>query len=241
MSRFAGFPGLSEAQSVDFGALGAAMSGMRGGFAAGGPVSFSPAPEPKHFRPAAPGGNPTAGWDPFDPMGENGKADSQAAHDAVEAARAEGFAEGMAAAERMAAERGEVDAQALARIAASLEQMSGFDRDALAGRLRQTVLFLVSRLIGETGVSVELLAKRIEAAVELLADSAEAAMLKLNPEDLPLVEAQVPAAVTPAADPEIERGGFRIETRTTSIEDGPGAWLDQLAAALDRAALPDAG
>ena len=67
MSRFAGF---SEARSVDFGALGAAMSGMRGGFAAGGPVHFSPAPEPRHFRPANPGANPTAGWDPFDPMGD---------------------------------------------------------------------------------------------------------------------------------------------------------------------------
>jgi flagellar assembly protein FliH len=238
MSRFAGF---SEARSVDFGALGAAMSGMRGGFAAGGPVSFSPAPEPKHFRPATPGANPTAGWDPFDPMGESGKGGPQAAHDGLDAARAEGFAEGMAAAERMAAERGEADAQALARIAAALESMSGFDRDALAGRLRQTVMFLVSRLIGEAGVSAELLTRRIDAAVALLSDSAEVAVLKLNPEDLPLVEPQVPAGVAPAADPEIERGGFRIETRTTTIEDGPGAWLNQLAAALDRAALPDAG
>jgi flagellar assembly protein FliH len=39
----------------------------------------------------------------------------------------------------------------------------------------------------------------------------------------------------------MERGGFRIETRSTAIEDGPSAWLNQLAAALDRAALPDAG
>jgi flagellar assembly protein FliH len=145
----------------------------------------------------------------------------------------------MATAERMAAERGEVDAQALARIADGLEAMSGFERDALASRLRQTVMFLVSRLIGEAGVSAELLGKRIEAAVALLADSAEAAVLKLNPEDLPLVESQLPATVAPAADPGIERGGFRIETRTTSIEDGPAAWLNQLAAALDRAALSD--
>ncbi|WP_309503281.1 MULTISPECIES: FliH/SctL family protein [Sphingomonas] len=226
---------------MDFGALGAAMSGMRGGFAAGGPVHFSPAPQPQHFRPATPGANPTAGWDPFDPMGEKGNSDRQPPHDAIDAARAEGFAEGMAAAERMAAERGEADAQALARIAAGLEAISAFDRDALAGRLRQTVMFLVSRLIGEAGVSAEMLGRRVESAVALLADSAEAAVLKLNPEDLPLVEAQLPATVTAVADVEIDRGGFRIETRTTSIEDGPDAWLAQLAAALDRAALPDAG
>lgn len=236
-SRFAG---TAEAQPVDFGALGAAMSGMRGGFAAGGPVHFSPAPQPQHFRPATPGANPTAGWDPFDPMGEKERA-PQATFDAVEAARAEGFAEGMAAAERMAAERGEADAQALARIAAGLEAMSGFDRDALASRLRQTVMFLVSRLTGEAGVSAELLTRRIEAAVALLADSAEIAVLKLNPEDLPLVDSQLPANVAAAEDAEIERGGFRIETRTTSIEDGPSAWLNQLAAALDGAAVSDAG
>ena len=238
MSRF---PGAADAKAVDFGALGAAMSGMRGTFAAGGPVHFSPAPEPRHFSPATPGANPTAGWDPFDPQGVKTKAAPQDAHAAIDAARAEGFAEGMAAAERMAAERGEADAQALARIAAGLETMTGFDRDALASRLRQTVLFLVNRLVGETGISGELLAQRIDVAAGLLADSAEAAVLKLSPEDLPLIESQVPAGLTPMADASIERGGFRIETRTTSIEDSPGAWLSQLAAALDRTALPDAG
>ena len=234
MSRFAG---AAEAQAVDFGMLGAAMSSMRGGFAERGAAGASG--EPKHFRPANPGANPTAGWDPFDPMGDRPRTDSHVAQDAIEAARAEGFAEGMAAAERMAAERGEADAQALARIAAGLEAMSGFDRDALAGRLRQTVLFLVSRLVGETGVSAALFNQRIEAAVALLADSAEAAVLKLNPQDMALIEAHVPALLAPVADPAIERGGFRIETRTTSIEDGPGAWINQLAAAHDRAALPD--
>jgi flagellar assembly protein FliH len=231
------FAGSADARAVDFGALGAAMSGMRGGFAENGPVHFSPAPEPKHFRPADPGFKPTAGWDPFDPLGERPKSDG--APDAIEAARADGFAEGMAAAERMAAERGEADAQALGRIAAALEATAGFDRDALAARLRQTVLFLVSRLIGEAGVSADLLTKRIEAAVALIADSAEPAMLRLNPDDLKLLEGHVPAPLLAVQDPAVERGAFRIETRSTAIEDGPAAWLNQLAAALDRAALPD--
>jgi flagellar assembly protein FliH len=234
MSRFTG---ASEARAVDFGALGAAMSGMRGGFAEGGPVGFSPAPEPKHFRPADPGFKPTAGWDPFDPLGDKPKTDIGS--DAIDAARAEGFAEGVATAERMAAERGEADAQALARIAAVLEATAAFDRDALASCLRQTVLALVTRLVGEAGVSAELLTGRIEAAVTLIADSAEPAMLRLNPEDLKLLEGHVPAPLLAVQDPAIERGGFRVETRSTAIEDGPSAWLNQLAAALDRAALPD--
>jgi flagellar assembly protein FliH len=234
MSRFTG---ASEARAVDFGALGAAMSGMRSGFAEGGPVGFSPAPEPKHFRPADPGFKPTAGWDPFDPLGDKPKTDIGS--DAIDAARAEGFAEGMATAERMAAERGEADAQALARIAAVLEATAAFDRDALASCLRQTVLALVTRLVGEAGVSAELLTGRIEAAVALIADTAEPAILRLNPEDLKLLEGHVPAPLLAVQDPAIERGGFRVETRSTAIEDGPSAWLNQLAAALDRAALPD--
>lgn len=235
------FAGAVEARTIDFGGLGAAMSGMRGSFAERGPVHFSPAPDPQHFRPANPGTNPTAGWDPFDPLGDKARpAPVPEPQDPIDSARAEGFAEGMAMAERMAAERGEVDAQALARIAAGLEAMGVFDRDALATRLRQTVLLLVTRMIGDVGVSAEHLTGRIDAAIALLADSSEAASLKLNPQDLPLIESHIPARVAPVADASIERGGFRIETRTTSIEDGPGAWLNQLTAALDRAALPDA-
>lgn len=235
MSRFGG---TGEARPVGFDALGAAMSGMRGGFAEGGPVHFSPAPEPRHFSPADPGSNPTAGWDPFDPLGTKPKSDAPA--NTVDAARAEGFAEGMATAERMAANRGEADAQALGQLASLLEMMSGFDRDALASRLRQTVLFLVSRLVGEAGVPQDLLNQRIDAAVALLADSSEMAQLRLNPADLVLVDGHQPARVRLVADETIGRGGFRIETRTTSIEDSPHAWLDQLAAALDRTALPGA-
>jgi flagellar assembly protein FliH len=236
MSRFSG---ASEARTIDFGALGAAMSGLRGGFSEGGPVHFSPAPEPKHFRPLNPGVNPTEGWDPFDPLGESGPAAPEAP-DQITAARAEGFAEGMAAAERMAAERGESDAQALAEIAGLLQMMSGFDRDALATRLRQTVMFLVTRLVGEAGVSAELLTQRIEAATALIADSSELAQLRLNPVDLALVEGHHPERVTLVADETIGRGGFRIETRTSTIEDGPANWIEQLGAALDRAALPGA-
>jgi flagellar assembly protein FliH len=234
MSRFAG---ASEARTIDFGALGAAMSGLRGSFSEGGPVHFSPAPEPKHFRPANPGVNPTEGWDPFDPLGA-GETPAPQTPDPITAARAEGFAEGMAAAERMAAERGEADAQALAEIAGLLQMMSGFDRDALATRLRQTVMFLVTRLVGEAGVSAELLTQRIEAATALIADSSELAQLRLNPADLVLVEGHHPERVTLVPDETIGRGGFRIETRTSSIEDGPANWLAQLAAALDGTALP---
>lgn len=234
-----GSAGNGDARAVDAAALGVAMSGMKRGFSAFAPVHFSPAPEPKHFRPANPGTNPTEGWDPFDPLGEKAGVATDV-FDPVEAARAAAFAEGMAAAERMAADRGEADAQALGQLVGLLEMMSAFDRDALASRLRQTVLFLVTRLVGEVGVSSDLLTQRIEAAVGLLSDHSEMAQLRLNPADLVMVDGHQPARVTLIADEAIGRGGFRIETRATSVEDSPTAWLAQLSAALDRAALPDA-
>lgn len=239
----------AEARAIDASALGRFMSGMRGGFAArdvasfarpegdgaDGPVSFSPAPPPKHFSPADPDSNPTEGWDPFDATATAPAADPAPpaqAFDAVSIARAEGFVEGQKAAT--------VDQESIERLAAALARINGFDREALAGRLRQTVLYLVSRLIGETGVSGDLLAGRISAAVELIADSSEPALLRLNPDDLKLVEGRFPDRVFAVADKAVERGGFLIETKTTVIEDGPGAWLAQLAAAIDRTALPDA-
>lgn len=234
-----GSAGNGDARPVDAAALGAAMSGMRSGFSSFAPKHFSPAPEPKHFRPANPGTNPTEGWDPFDPLGEKAGGATDV-YDPVEAARAAAYAEGIAAAERMAAERGEADAQALGQLVGLLQMMSAFDRDALATRLRQTVLFLVTRLVGEVGVSTDLLTQRIDAAVALLADHSEMAQLRLNPADLVLVEGHQPAHVTLVPDEAIGRGGFRIETRATCVEDGPTAWLAQLSAALDRAALPGA-
>lgn len=242
--------GFGEARPVDVGALGAAMSGMRGGFAELGIEALAradadPAPaEPRHFRPAHPGLKPTAGWDPFDPQGGRTPAppasEPEQAFDALEAARAEGFAEGMAAAERMAATRGEADAAALAKLTAALEALAPVERDGLAARLRQTVLYLVTRIVGETGVAPERLAARIDAAAQLLADNSDPATLRLNPDDFALLEGRLPARVLTIADGQIERGGFRIETRTTAIEDGPTAWLGQLAAAIDRAPLPAA-
>lgn len=244
------FPGADEARRVDVGALGAAMSTMRGGFSALGgdglpraePVHFSPAPGPKHFRPADPAANPTAGWDPFDPLGakKSPEPEPQAAPDTTEAARAEGFAEGMAAAEKMTAAAIRDNLDAMERLASALDRVGALDREALAARLRQTVLYLVTRLVGETGVSTDLLSARIEAAVQLLADTTEPVALRLNPEDHALVQGRFGGRIAASADPGLERGGFRIETRSTLIEDGPSAWLTQLAAAIDRAPLPDA-
>ncbi|RYE88646.1 MAG: flagellar biosynthesis protein FliH [Hyphomicrobiales bacterium] len=192
----------------------------------------APPVQPRHFEPIDPMVNPTEGWDPFAAVTPEGFGDP------IAAAREAGYAEGHAAA------LAEIDA-ALGREAALLDQVSTalaqgahFDRDRMAGHLRQTVLHLVTRLVGEVGVAPDVLTGRIEAAVGLLADKAESALLRLHPDDVALVQGKLATNVFPIADPHQKRGGFKIESASTIVEDGPDLWLEQLAAAIDRVPIP---
>lgn len=181
---------------------------------------------PRSFVPAEPGANPTAGWDVF-------AADAKPYVDPVEAARAEGYAAGLAAA---AAEAGRDQALADDIVAALQGRL---DRDRVAQQLRQTVLFLVGKIVGETGVAPDILAGRIEAATDLLSDSAESAMLRVHPDDVALLDGRLPATVFAVGDAAVARGSFVMESASTIVEDGPELWLDQLAQAIDRVAVPE--
>lgn len=207
----------------------------------GEPVSFSPAAVesigrrngaqsagPRHYAPADPSANPTEGWDPF------------ASADPIAAARAAGFADGRAAvlAELDAAQGRE--AALLDQVSNALAKAAHFDRERMAGHLRQTVLHLVAKMVGEVGIAPDVLSARIAAAVDLLADGAESALLRLHPDDVPLVEGKLPASVFPVGDPHVQRGGFVIESASTIVEDGPDLWLEQLAQAIDRVPIPPA-
>jgi flagellar assembly protein FliH len=205
------------------------------------PAGFAPAdlrdrasaPRPRHFSPADPSTNPTAGWNPLDVHAEP-------SHfiDPVESAHSAGFEEGLAAAAAAARDAMTRDAALVAGLGDALAGSGRIDREQIARQLRQTVLFLVTRLVGEIGVSADLLAARVDSATELLADSAESALLRLNPADLALVDAMLPKTVFAAGDATLERGSFVLESASTIVEDGPDLWLDQLAAAFDRAAVP---
>lgn len=202
------------------------------------PRSFAPqAPGgPRHFAPLDPDANPTEGWNPFDADG--GAPEGDGFVDPIEAARAAGYAEGAAAAQAaQAAERGGLDAFGRA-LAAAFADEARVDRDQVARQLRQTVMYLVTRLVGETGVSADLLNQRVGAAVDLLADAAESAILRLHPDDMALVDGKLPKTVFAVADAALERGAFALESASTIIEDGPSQWLEQLAQAVDRVGPP---
>jgi len=193
------------------------------------------AAQPKHFAPADPDANPTEGWDPFDATAE-----ASPFVDPVAAAHAAGYAEGLAAALGQGGEDFERRQALLGDLTGALASAARFDREATARQLRQTVMFLVTKAIGETGVSADLLARRIEAAADLLSNAAESAILRVSPEDVALLEGLLPGAIFPVGDALVARGSFVLESASTIVEDGPELWLEQLASALDRVALPPA-
>lgn len=197
------------------------------------PTGFAAQSGPKHFSPADKDANPTEGWDPLDPASE-----AETFLDPLAAAHAAGYAEGMATAATTAQESGARDRALLIELAAALSGNDRLDRDKVAAQLRQTVLFLVSKLVGEIGVSPDLLAHRIEAAADLLADSAEAALLRVHPDDVALLDGKLPKSIFAAGDPNVARGSFILESASTIVEDGPEMWLDQLAHAIERVAMP---
>lgn len=190
-------------------------------------------PRPRHFSPADPDTNPTEGWDPLD-------ADAPAGPyvDPLEAARSAGYEEGVAAATAAMHATGARDRALLDALSASLRGAAAIDRDQLAERLRQTVLLLVRQLVGETGVVPALLAARVAAATELLADASESAMLRVHPDDVALLDGALPATVFAVGDAAVARGSFVMESASTIVEDGPELWLEQLGSAIEHAALP---
>lgn len=193
---------------------------------------------PRHFSPADPAADPTAGWDPLDPNPQPAAAPFV---DPVETAHAAGYAEGFAAA-MAAREAAEADAARDRALIAGLLDALGrgdqIDRAAMATRLRGTVLALVERIVGEVGVSAERLATRIDAATDMLADSGESAIVRLHPDDVALVDGRLPQSMFAVGDAGVARGSFVLEAASTIVEDGPALWLEQLAQAIDRAPMP---
>lgn len=221
-----------------------AGAALRRAFAAKGmafaPKDMTPEPppqpdaRPKHFEPADREADPTEGWDPFDTAQQ-----PTGFVDPIATARAAGYDEGVAAALAQVAANADRDRALIDDMIAAIKDDGRIDRDRLAGHLRQTVLQLVRQMVGEAGVDADLLDRRVKLAVGMLAEDAESAVLRLNPEDMVLVEGRLPDHIFAAGDASVERGHFVLESAATIVEDGPDFWLEQLAQAIDRAALPE--
>ncbi len=189
---------------------------------------------PRHFSPANPRSNPTAGWNPLDACTPPAE---QPFVDPIAAARAEGYAEGLADATALAGAERDRDEALIQGIAGQLSA-DRIDRAVIAAQLRQTVMLLVTRVVGDVGVAADRLTARVEIAARMLADAQESAMLRVHPEDVALLEGRLPATIFAVGDAQVSRGSFVLESASTMVEDGPALWLEQLTAAIDRVPLP---
>ena len=216
----------------------AAGAALRQAYAAKGvafaPRDITPAPPPKHFDPAESGTNPTEGWDPFD-----ANQPTTGFVDPVQTARQQGYDEGLAAALANGGRLGERDQALLDELLKAVADDHRVDRERLAAHLRATVMLLVTKMIGETGIDGDLLTRRVASAAGMIGDDAESALLRINPDDLSLVEGKLPENIFAVADPHVVRGHFVLESAATIVEDGPDQWLEQLAQVIDRTGVPD--
>ncbi len=151
--------------------------------------------------------------------------------------QAEAFAQGFEQGRRSVELEFESEREVLARLAEQLEVLRPQETNALALMLAETVDKLVRQVVGQVEVDGALLTSRAQAAAALIGQETEAARLRLNPADLPLIEAaRIPVEIV--GDDAIERGGLLLETGQGWIEDGPSVRLDRLRTELDRMGAP---
>lgn len=194
--------------------------------------AFSASPQPHSSPEPAPVAEPPS----LDPVAA-AMAEAPPGDPLTEAYQA-GFDAGVAAARAEQEAAAARDLALIEGIATALKSDERIDRERIARQLRQTVLHLVSGLVGQTGIAGDLLAGRVEAAAELLADQAESAILRVHPDDVALLDGRLPDTIFAVGDGALARGSFVLEAASTIVEDGPDLWLEQLTSALDKVAVP---
>ncbi len=179
------------------------------------------------------------GFEPDDRFGAFAANDTQPEPDAREQSFADGYARGMADALARAREEQDALDAARQRIEIAFAELFEADRPRIEARLRETVLVLCDHLIAPLVTDSFALSARITSALDLLRRTEDERVLRLHPEDIPLVEGRLPRDLRVEADPTVERGGLRIEHPDGGVEDGPGQWHRVLAEtlALDPAGL----
>lgn len=166
----------------------------------------------------------------FAPAGEGTAADT--APDPIAQAYARGYAEGAEAATAAAQAQAAAADAARHRIETALARIDASEIDAFADRLRDTVLALCNAVLAEAALAPEALARRVTAAAAMFSRAGDERVIRLNPEDLVLVESRLPDSWHCEPDPLLERGAVRVETAGGGVEQGPAQWRAALEEAL---------
>lgn len=154
------------------------------------------------------------------------------AEDPVARAFADGFEAGLAEAQA-AAEAAAIEADAQrAKFTLSFERLDAQLAESLRQKLHETVIALCEETLRPLALDHAALAARVERAVAMFSRADDERVIRLNPEDLDLVAALLPAEWAFLPDPALDRGALRVETATGGAEDGPDQWRHNIAEAL---------
>lgn len=124
------------------------------------------------------------------------------------------------------------DAAATAQVDLAFARLTDKEAEALAEKLRETVIALCGSVLDGASIDPEPLSRRIASALALLRRSTDEKVLRLHPDDLALIGNRLPPDLDARADPALERGALRIETSAGGVEDGPAQWREAVAAAV---------
>ncbi len=124
------------------------------------------------------------------------------------------------------------DAGAIAQVELAYARLADKDAEALAEKLRETVIALCSTVLDGASIDPDTLSRRIASALALLRRSTDGKVLRLHPDDLALIGNRLPTGLESRADPTLARGALRIETVAGGVEDGPAQWREAIEAAV---------
>ena len=169
---------------------------------------------------------------PGQTSGQPDRLDPVAPVDPIEQAAQEAFVQGFQEGERITREAAELNNVAREQLTIAVQALAQAGEGALATLISQAVIRLVGQIIGEVPIDKDVLKARCEAVAGCIDGNDSPAKLEVNPEDLPLLQAEA-LGVMLVGNPALSRGSVRLATTDGWIEDGPDIRLDRLKALLD--------
>ena len=192
-----------------------------------------PAPT-SHFTPWGGDGHPKRRASDFAPSPRPAQAEPVTN---IETLRNEAFAEGFEQGRQTVMMEFAREREALAELIRSAEALQPEDSGPLAAVLAETVSRFVRQIVGEVQIDPKTLKERAEAIAELVTAESGPARLRMNPDDIALLEG-LDIGLPTAPDHHLVSGQIVLETGEGWIEDGPQVRLAKLRAQLDNMALP---
>jgi flagellar assembly protein FliH len=162
--------------------------------------------------------------------------------DPIAQARAEGYAQGAQDAQAAAKQDAEQADALRAQLAHAFQRVDGDLAEQFRQRLMDTIVALCEATLAPLALDPTALAHRVEKAAAMFARADDERLIRLHPDDLKLIRAQLPKDWHFTPDPTLERGAIRVESRhhgveSGGVEDGPAQWRRAIAAALNLGGL----